>query len=150
MARIDGEDIIIDNVAATCFGGAADPQDDGDTASGRNTKREPDIEGVSLAMDGRMFPRLSPAEHRALDGSPIPKLPWGTPVEITSNDGRSFTPRDGVIDLGPGIQATREDHDSHTVDLTVAAARLFNPRATATNFSMRCCVRIIGGAKFLV
>ncbi len=159
--RIVGNDICIDNIVITCFGGwgggnNVDPQDSGATASGVNTKYNW-IEGVSIAMDGRQFSTLSSAEHKALDGAPVPRLfnekgltAWHTPVVVTI-DGVSRTPKDGIVDLGPGLQATKDINEPHGCDLTVPAAQLFEPnvslRHLATNFKKRGSIRIINGAK---
>lgn len=139
-AEIDGEDIVVRNARATCFGGSGDPQDDGSTASGISTK-DPSVLGCALPMDGRMFTHLSPGEHMALDGSPIPRMPWKTPVCIQATGGMSFEVP--VIDLGPN------KHTGNAIDLTIAAARLIDPNATATNFEARVDYRIAGGAKYL-
>jgi hypothetical protein len=150
QALIDGNDIVVNDIVITCFGGAFDPQDDGETASGVNTRNSPNVQGVSLPMDGRQY-SMSPAEHRALDGSPIPKMPWHTLVEVTIK-GKTFTPQSGVLDLGPGKQASRPG-EPHALDLTVAAAKLFAPDASlqslATCFEARGRYRIFGGAKYL-
>lgn len=171
VPRIDQGDIVIDDIICTCFGGADDPQDNGDTASGVNTKSNPDLQGASVPMDiskakhinlsashrlvretfryaekfgeGRLG--VSDTVHRALDGCPIPVVDWFTPIQIESN-GRTLVTQ--IIDLGPGKQATTNPSEPHAVDLTVAAAKFFDPEATATNFSMRCNVRIIGAAKY--
>jgi hypothetical protein len=157
--EIDGDDIILEGVI-TCFGGwgsgIADPQDNGGTASGMNTKTRI-VEGVSIAMDGRQFSTLNAAEHRALDGAPVPRLfnehgltAWHTPIEVTIG-GVTYTPRDGLVDLGPGLQATKHPDEPHVADLSVFAAHKFHPEASlrglATNFCQRGKVRIIGGAK---
>lgn len=138
-AQIDGDDVVVLNARATCFGGSDDPQDSGETASGISTKDNPDLAAVSLPMDGRQFHGLSPEEHAALDGSPIPRVPWKTLVRVTSNGITHDLP---VIDLGPGKRT------KNALDLSIASARLFNPRASATNFEMICDYRVIGGAKF--
>jgi hypothetical protein len=100
-------------------------------------------------MDGRQF-SMTPPEHAALDGSPIPKVPWHTLVEVTI-DGQKSTPQSGVIDLGPGKKASRPGQP-HALDLTVAAAKIFAPDASlknlATSFEKRGSYRIIGGATF--
>jgi hypothetical protein len=160
-AIVDGDDLVVEDILITCFGGwgrgSADPQDNGNTASGLNTRTKA-INGVSLPMDGRQFSTLSPAEHRALDGSPIPRLfndrgltAWHTLVEVTI-DGETFIPPDGVVDLGPGLQASRPG-EPHALDLTVFAALHFRPneslRKLATNFEARGSYRIFGAAKFL-
>lgn len=135
QAFVDGDDIVVENCRCTCFGGAADPQDSGETASGVNTKLNPKIEGCALPM---RYTGKSKALLAALGGSPIPKLPWKTMVEIK---GAGITIRVPVIDLGPAKKT------GNALDLTVAAARRFNPKATATNFAMRCSYRILGAAK---
>ena len=132
-----GDDIVVRDVRATCFGGANDPQDSGETASGISTKGNPSLKACALPI---CYAGRSPALLKALGGSPIPKVPWKTPVEIRSG-GKTLIV--GVIDLGPA------KHTGNAIDLTIAAARVFNPRATATNFEMQCSYRIIGGAKYL-
>jgi hypothetical protein len=148
-AEIKGDDIVVTNIVITCFGGAFDPQDDGETASGVNTKYSPNLAAVSLPMDGRKF-SMTAREHAALDGSPIPKVPWHTLVEVTI-DGKSFTPQSGVVDLGPGKNASKTGQP-HALDLTVAAAKVFAPDASlqslATSFEKRGSYRIIRAAKF--
>jgi hypothetical protein len=148
-AAIVGDDIVVTDIVITCFGGAFDPQDGGETASGVNTKNSPNVLAVSLPMDGRQF-SMTPPEHAALDGSPIPKIPWHTLVEVTIG-GQKFTPQSGVVDLGPGKKASKLGQP-HALDLTVAAAKLFAPdaslRSLATSFEKRGSYRIIGGAQF--
>lgn len=138
-ARIDGEDVVVDNCRMTCFGGSSDPQDSGETASGVSTKKDPMIIACSLPMDGRMFPGLSRAEHSALDGSPIPRVPWNTIVEVHVNGTTLTLP---VIDLGPGKRT------GNALDLTIGAARLVKHFASATNFEANGSYRVIGAAKY--
>lgn len=139
-ARIDGDDIVVDPCRMTCFGGSNDPQDSGMTASGISTKGNPGLIACSLPMDGRMFPGMSRAEHAALDGSPIPRVPWKTTVIVTVDHFNMTIP---VIDLGPGKRT------GNALDLTIAAARLINPNASATNFEALGSYRVIGAAKYL-
>jgi hypothetical protein len=138
-ARIDRDDLVVENCRATCFGGVADPQDSGDTASGIST-RDPKVLGVALPMNGNHFTGLSPAEHTALDGSPIPRIPWKTVVRVESGGVSLDFP---VIDFGPAKRT------GNAIDLTIAAARKFNPKATATNFAATVSYRILGGARFV-
>jgi N-acetylmuramoyl-L-alanine amidase len=108
VATVDGDDLVVEKVICSWFGGLHDPGDDGNTASGVNTKRNPDFQGAALPMDG--------FHHRATDGSPIPKLPWRTPVQVTNlqNNGKITVP---LIDLGPA--KTAGSHAS--LDLTPPA-----------------------------
>jgi len=160
-ASIVGDDIVVKDIVITCFGGngdgtISDPQDNGQTASGINTKNSP-IRGVSIAMDGRQFPSLSGPEHDALDGAPIPRLreqgktAWNTLVEVTI-DGRTFVPPSGIVDLGPGRQASSLS-EPHALDLTPLAAAFFSPNTPlhrlSSRFEARGSFRIIGGAKLI-
>lgn len=136
-AHIDGDDIVVLDARATCFGGSADPEDSGETASGISTKSQPRLQACALPM---IYTGTNKALLKALGGSPIPKLPWKTQVEITGGGKRLIVP---VIDLGPAKRT------GNAIDLTLAAARFFKPGASATNFEMICNYRILGGAKFL-
>ena len=136
-AHVDGADILVIGCRATCFGGSDDPEDSGETASGISTKDRPTLKACALPM---CYSGTSKALRKALGGSPIPKVPWGTLVEIISNGRRLTVP---VIDLGPAKRT------SNAIDLTLAAARYFDSSATARNFELECSYRIIDGAKFL-
>lgn len=136
-AEIDGADIIVRNARATCFGGANDPQDSGATASGISTKANPEIIACSLPMN---YTGANLPTRKALQGSPLPMVPWRTIVRVTGPKGILLDCP--VIDLGPARST------GNALDLTIAAARKFNPAASATNFEMMCDFRIIGGARF--
>lgn len=145
-AVIDGDDIVLRNVRATCFGGDNDPQDSGQTASGIPTKGNPNLKACSLPMDARMFKdmeRNDPGGYKALAGSPIPKVPWKTMVRVSPVGQPALQLDVPVIDLGPGKRT------GNALDLTIAAARHFKPSASATNFELRVDVRILGGAQFV-
>jgi hypothetical protein len=158
-AEVDGQDIVVQDIVITCFGGWGDgkiddPQDNGHTSSGRNTKTE-QIEGVAIPMDSRQFPGMKQRDlkgYRTLLGSPLPKIDWGTKVEVTIA-GKTFTPKDGIVDLGPGKRATQKASEPHALDLTPRAARLVEPNTAfsrlARNFKKRGSYRILGGAKFV-
>ena len=138
-AFVNGEDIEVVAALATCFGGGADPQDNGETASGVNTKLNPNIMGCALPM---IYTGSNAALLKALGGSPIPRVPWKTLVQITeAATGKILTVP--VIDLGPAKKT------GNAIDLTIAAARHFKPGASATHFAMACHYKILGGAKYL-
>ena len=125
-ATVEGDDIVVRNAQDTWFGGANDPEDDGETASGVNTKQRPAILGCALPMN---------FGHCA--GSPIPKLPWGMRVEVTHLASLA-TITVPVIDLGPSRST------GHAIDLTVAAFKEFAPLNTG---KIGVDYRIIGGAR---
>lgn len=134
-AHIDGDDVVVVNCRATCFGGGADPQDSGETASGISTKDNPRMEACALPMN---YTGANGPLRKALGGSPIPRVPWRTLVEIMANGKKLTVP---VIDLGPGKRT------GNALDLTIAAARFFKGNASATNFELTCSYRILGAAK---
>ena len=106
-AYVDGDDIVVRNARTTWFGGPNDSEDSGATASGLNTRRHPDIKGCALPMS------FGPC-----DGSPLPRLPWGTLVEIMHPaSGKTLTVP--VVDLGPSKRT------GNALDLTEAAFRVF-------------------------
>jgi hypothetical protein len=138
-AHIDGNDIIVLNARATCFGGDSDPQDNGETASGVNTKANPTLKACALP---RIYVGKNKALLKALGGSPIPSIPFQIKVEVTDPaTGKTLTVP--FIDIGPAKWT------GNALDLTIAAARYFNPKATANRFELLCSYRIIGGAKYL-
>ncbi len=126
-ATIDGDDIVVRGGEATWFGGADDPDDDGETASGVNTKLRPSIQGCAL-----------PLNYGPCVGSPIPKMPWGSRVEVT-HEGKTITVP--VIDLGPAWDT------GHAIDLTVTAFEEFAARDVG---KIVVDYRILGAAKRLV
>lgn len=155
---VHGDDLVMINGRGTCFGGASDPQDDGSTASGFNTRAHPDSPLISLPMRGQMYPGLSAAEHAALDDAPWPRMPWMTIVEVglmpTEPDlaGRSVGYVLSLVDdmfefalgdLGPGYRT------GNALDLTQPAARNFDPKASAVSFNSQFVARVKGGARFL-
>ena len=127
-AQVDGDDIVVRGVQATWFGGANDPQDNGETASGVNTKKRPFALGCAL-----------PLNYGPCAGSPIPKVPWGTKVEIThvATGDKLTVP---VIDLGPSRGT------GHAIDLTVAVFQQFAPLATG---KIVVDYRVLGAARQL-
>ena len=137
VAYVIGDDIWLIHVPATCFGGSDDPEDDGSTASGVSTKT-PGVLGCSLPMDAR-GKNFSSAAHKALDGCPIPWLPWKTMVEVTCG---AITFQVPLIDDGPAKWT------KNAIDLVQDAARKIDPAATSRNFGRNVNVRIIGGAKY--
>lgn len=128
VAVVDGDDLVVRGAQATWFGGADDPEDNGETASGVSTKRRPDIQGCAL-----------PLNYGPCAGSPIPKLPWGTRVEVTHLASLA-TITVPVIDLGPSRGT------GHAIDLTVAAFKMFAPLNTGKT---DVDYRIICGARYV-
>lgn len=142
--EVSGPDLILRG-KATCFGGYNDPQDDGTTASGFNTKGHPLLMACSLPMHMSTVKNLQdsplPFMHFGMDAHGR-DLITGPHVIVTWPDG-SKSPLLPVIDLGPAV------YTGNVIDLTQAAARLYARNATSTNFSAVVEARVIGGAKFI-
>jgi hypothetical protein len=102
---INGPDLVVRGVIATWFGGAHDPQDNGETASGVNTKKSPDVVGCALPMHGFGL--------AATEGSPLPRIPWFTKVRVQTAHGKRIELP--LIDLGPAR------FTNHGIDLTPVA-----------------------------
>lgn len=142
--RVDGNDLVIDNATVTAFGGPTDKMDDGQTASGVvNTAKDQGFIGCALPMC-RNTSAKQDAKGRSpiLRGSPIPKLPWLTKVRFTDTATGKYI-ETTLIDEGPA------GWTKHAGDLTVAAARHFDPMATANEATLpKMQIRIIGGAQY--
>jgi len=128
VALVDGNDLVVRNAKTTWFGGPNDPLDNGETASGISTIKRPDILGCAIPMN------FGPCK-----GSPIPRVPWGTKVEVKHLDSGK-TIMVAVIDLGPGRST------GNALDLTPAAFREFAPLAVG---KITLEYRIPGAAKYL-
>lgn len=162
-AEVIGEDIVVHDTLITCFGGIGngvifDPDDSGRTASGRNTKNE-EISGVALPLNTAGRRGIDAATHKALDGSPLPWLPWGIQVEVIIRE-FAYTPPDGLVDIGPAKRVQKPGRPK-ALDLTVWAARHFDkhfkpkekqlsPKQLARMFEMRGSFRIIGAAQYVI
>jgi len=121
---------------ATCtwFGGPNDDQDSGETASGINTRGNPNILGCSLPMDG--------FNNASTDGSPIPRLPWKTIVQVKNlANGRTISVP--LIDLGPSLDAA----SGAAIDLTEAAFRMLGGDVNRGHIDVDFVIS--GGVKFM-
>jgi len=146
IAIIDGEDIVVRNVFATCFGGGHDPGDNGETESGvPNDGRYPKLAGVALPIRS--------IEH-ATAGSPLafpgPHIPWHTKVLVwLESAGEETAIECGLIDNGPD----ELHYPTHALDVTVWVAQQFAKNIPlellARFFGMTgLSFRIVGAAKY--
>ena len=144
--RIEGNDIVVDKASATWFGGASDPQDNGETSSGVSTKLHPTILGCSLPMN---YQGSNQATRRAVGGSPIPMLPFGlfsngkpnpngTLVSVSYGNKIQVLP---LIDIGPAL------YTKHAIDLTITAFTNFGVKQSIGTIPVS--FRILGAAKYI-
>ena len=129
-------DLVVPNLLAShrddasWFGGPADADDNGETASGV-ADHVYGVMGCSLPMDGR---------GAATEGSPIPALPWKIQVRIyCRSTGKQVTVP--LLDVGPSFGT------DHAIDLTEAA---FNALGISLDAGLTAVdFRILGGAQYL-
>ena len=110
---VDGDDVVVSKVTCTFFGGDHDPQDDGTTASGVNTRNNPDVMGCALPV----IQTVKGKRYLPTCESPIaitPHIPWKTQVQVTAGGNIITVP---LIDNGPNMQQCA----THAIDLTEAA-----------------------------
>ena len=129
-ARVEGDDLVVTGVRATWFGGAHDPCDNGQTASGLSTRLHPDLLGCALPMNG----------YRLTRGSPLPDLPWRTTTVRVTCPSTGKTASVPLIDLGPAAPP----HAHAAIDLTRAAFRALG--GDPAQGSLTVDFRIPGGA----
>lgn len=141
---VDGDDLVIAGATATWFGGNSDPQDDGTTASGNNTKGHPGLIACSLPM------RVDSVKN--LKNSPLPHMPFGmlagyrdnphgAHVSVVNKDTGKALERIACIDIGPAL------YSGHAIDLTVAAFEALGVPHKAG--LQRVDIRIHGAARYL-
>jgi hypothetical protein len=148
VLETDGDDIVVRNVKTTWFGGDTDPDDSGETASGRVTKGNPGILGCALPMDLSIE---SPANQRPRNypptrGSGLPRIPSFTKPVVSSEDD-SITQEIELIDIGPNKRAG----SIAGFDPTQAAFVALGGKADFKHNSgdMICHYRIPGGVRYL-
>jgi hypothetical protein len=144
-ATIDGDDLVVSSIMATCFGGAYDPQDDGKTASGiPNHGEDSTLMGVGL-------PVVKSAQHTK--ASPLafkPRIPWKTKVLVWSGDAPQHVVECILIDNGPDVS----HYPTHALDLNPNVVLKFEPTADPKRVAQSWSkpnffYRIVGGAKFV-
>lgn len=144
---VDGDDLVVRNIIATCFGGKYDKGDNGQTESGiPNDGRDLTLLGCALPI--RSIERATAPSPLAFKG---PHIPWGTKVKVwRERDGESKSITCVLIDNGPNVLL----YPTHALDLNPNAARLFRPDiafAKLANAFMETGMsyRVVGGAKHI-
>jgi hypothetical protein len=146
--KVDGKDLLVEDILATCFGGKFDSGDDGNTASGVKNNGYPtagaEPMGVALPVE-LSSPQTS--------NSPLAfkkQIPWKSKVKVWRKaDGESKAVNCALIDNGPNTIK----YPSHALDLNPNVALLFSPgydpKKVANGWSEGgFCYRIIGAAQY--
>lgn len=144
---VEGRDLVVRNIIATCFGGKYDSGDNGKTESGvMNDGSNPALMGCALPI--RSIEAATKQSPLAFKGVHIP---WGTPVHVWRElDGEDTAIECQLIDNGPNVLR----YPSHALDLTPCPALHFDHDITlryiADEFEvLGMSYRIIGGADFI-
>lgn len=143
---VEGADIVVRNIFATCFGGDHDNADAGDTESGVKTR------GHEATLFGCALPIRSVEKATEISPLAFPSthIPWGTRVSVwVESEGEKTAFDVSLIDNGPNVLR----HPSHALDLTPAAANRLRPSIPLTRaallFSMNgLSYRIHGAAQY--
>lgn len=148
--EIDGDDLVVRGVHATCFGGAYDDGDNGKTESGVDNGGEPvaDAYPMGVALPIRSAERATRRSPLAFKG---PHIPWGTIVKVWKAVYGEATAVDCIlIDNGPDVSR----YPTHAIDLNpnvvLHFAHGYDPKKVANDWSGDgYCFRIVGGAKWV-
>lgn len=147
VVEIDGDDLVVRNIRATCFGGAYDAGDNGQTESGvMNDGRDPNLMGVALPIR---------STESATKGSPLafkgPHIPWLTQVNVWREiAGEDTAIQCVLIDNGPDISKFPD----HALDLNPNVAAIYSPNMSRTRLAnawsgQGFSYRIIGAAMYV-
>lgn len=147
---VDGDDLVVRNITATCFGGMFDSGDNGETESGVPNNGFP-VAGAyprAVALPIRSTEAATKDSPLAFKG---PHIPWGTSVMVwRESDGEGTSQEGSLLDNGPDVQ----EFPTHALDLNPNMALLFapgfDPKKIADEWSESgFSYRIVGGAKFI-
>ena len=144
-AEIDGNDLVVRNIKATCFGGPHDKGDNGRTESG--IRNDGSNQLLLCALPIRSIEPATKASPLAFKG---PHIPWRTPVLVWHGSNERGAVACLLADNGPDVSR----FPTHALDLNPEAALKFSPnfdpREIANKWSMDgMSYRIIGGAKYI-
>lgn len=146
--QIDGNDIVVRNVIATCFGGKFDAGDNGQTESGiLNDGSDPNLFGVALPVRSteaatRPSPLADPVK---------PHIPWRSSVMVwRESEGEQTAIECELIDNGPDVAK----YPTHALDLNPNVAHAFAPDFPVEKLANEWegqgfSFRVIGGAAYV-
>lgn len=147
-AYVDGDDLVVRNITTTCFGGAYDAGDNGETESGVMNDGSNDL--LQCALPIRSTEAATRNSPLAFKG---PHIPWKTEVRVWREaDGEETAITCILTDNGPDVSR----FPTHALDLNPPMALQFNhdPAITLRNVSNKwsspgMSYRIVGGSKWV-
>lgn len=142
---VDGADLVVRNVMATCFGGPYDSGDNGETESGTPNKSLTGLMQCALPIrSNESATRNSPLAF------PGPHIPWESLVMVwKETEGEETAISCILTDNGPRTS----QYPDHAIDLNPPAAAHFapnfDPKKLANEWSgIGFSYRIVAAAKF--
>ena len=150
VVRVDGDDLLVRTIHATCFGGKFDTGDTGQTESGilNNGFPTADAYPMGVALPIRSTEAATRNSPLAFKG---PHIPWKTVVKVWREaDGEETAVKCILIDNGPDVSK----YPSHALDLNPNVALHFapdfDPKKIANQWSDDgFSYRIVGGANYI-
>jgi hypothetical protein len=150
VVQLDGNDLVVRNILATCFGGKFDSGDDGQTESGIMNDGVPTANAypMGVALPIRSAEAATRNSPLAFQG---PHIPWQTKIKVWREAEGEQTAVDCIlIDNGPDVSK----HPSHALDLNpnvaLHFAPQFDPKKIANEWSeFGFSYRIVGGAAYI-
>ena len=147
--QIDGPDLVVRNVIATCFGGKYDDGDNGQTESGYNNTGDGSAEAntFQVALPIRSTEAVTRNSPLAFPG---PHIPWKTIVMVWREDEGEETAVEALLtDNGPEFSK----YPTHAFDcnppLALHFSPEFDPLKVANQWEMGgMSIRIVNGAKY--
>jgi hypothetical protein len=145
-AFVDGKDLIVRNIHATCFGGKYDAGDNGLTESGVRNDGSTDLAQCALPI--RSIENATRDSPLAFEGEHIP---WKTEVRVwREKDGEASGITCLLTDNGPDVSR----FPAHALDLNPAAVLHFAPGANVKTLANTWSAdgmsyRIKGGARYI-
>lgn len=144
--KVDGDDLVVTNIMATCFGGRWDKGDNGQTESGLKNDGTTTQFLVALPIC---------SSESATKDSPLSftgeHIPWSSIVRVWKTSEGESTAKEGLLaDNGPDVQ----EYPDHALDMNPNMVLAFypdlDPKQVANTWSgTGFSYRILGAAKYV-
>lgn len=119
-AKIDGNDIVITNGTATCFGGRWDKGDNGETESGVKNNGSTALLQIALPIRSTE----ASTKDSPLANAEKAHIPWLTKVMVWRADQPESTAKEAELtDNGPDVQ----EYPTHVMDFNPNLVQAFYP-----------------------
>ena len=150
VVKVDGDDLLVEDIRATCFGGAFDDGDNGETESGVDNSGIPkaDAKPMGVALPIRSTEASTKKSPLAFSG---PHIPWKSTVNVWRKaDGEGTAVKCILIDNGPDVSRFPANALDLNPNVALHFSPNFDPKKVANHWSETgFSYRIVGGAKYV-